>query len=108
MSVTAARTLELSDQETTRNEAGTVVDLFDQAVRARGSNVAMRYRDPAGAWEPISWAAYGASVTEVAAAARGARGGSRRSVAILSANRFEWHEADMGILAGCAISVPGT
>ena len=60
----------------------------------------------AGAWEPISWAAYGASVTEVAAALVGLGVEAGDRVAILSANRFEWHEADMGILAANAISVP--
>jgi long-chain acyl-CoA synthetase len=84
----------------------TVLDLFDDAVRNRGSAAAMRTRDAHGRWKPTSWTEYGVAVREIAAAlhALGIAAGER--VAILSFNRREWHEADLGILSAGCISVP--
>ncbi|MGH8978782.1 MAG: AMP-dependent synthetase/ligase [Acidimicrobiia bacterium] len=68
--------------------------------------VALRARDQHDVWRPTTWAAYGTAITEVAAGlgALGVSHGER--VAILSWNRAEWHEADLGILSLGAISVP--
>ena len=68
--------------------------------------VALRSRDDDDAWRTTTWAEYGQAIADVAAGllALGIEAGDR--VAVLSWNRPEWQEADLGILSIGAISVP--
>ena len=75
--------------------------------RTKGSErVALRARDHEGAWRTTTWVEYGHAINDVAAGllALGMEAGDR--VAVLSWNRPEWQEADLGILSIGAISVP--
>jgi len=83
----------------------TIVDLFWKRVDGTPERPALRRRAGSG-WEAVSWADYGRAVTEVAAGlvALGIDSGDR--VAVLGTNQVRWHEADMGILAMGATSVP--
>ncbi len=85
--------------------ARTIVDLFLGAVRARAEHPALRWRTPEG-WQTHTWTQYGDAVWDVATALidLGVAAGDR--VAIVSANRPEWHIADMSIIAAGAVSVP--
>lgn len=82
-----------------------IVDLFWDHVDHSPDRPALRQR-VGSEWEPLSWRAYGSAVTEVAAGlvALGIEPGDR--VAVLAFNQIRWHEADMGILAAGATSVP--
>lgn len=82
-----------------------IVDLFWDRVDHSPDRPALRQR-VGNDWEPLSWREYGDVVTEVAAGlvALGVEPGNR--VAILSSNQVRWHEADIGILAAGATSVP--
>jgi long-chain acyl-CoA synthetase len=66
----------------------------------------MRHRTSGGLWETTTWAEYLLGVRQVAGglAELGLKPGSR--VAILSANRPEWHLADHGTLANGSVTVP--
>lgn len=63
-------------------------------------------RSTAGEWEAITWAEYLAAATQIAGglAEFGVDPGQR--VAILSANRVEWHLADLGTLLNGSVTVP--
>ena len=84
----------------------TILDVLAQRVAGGGDRVALRARDERDAWRATTWATYGRAIAEAAAGlySLGIRGGDR--VAILSWNRPEWQEADLGILSIGAISVP--
>jgi long-chain acyl-CoA synthetase len=83
----------------------TILDVFQERVRSQGARPALRRRVD-GCWETIDWAAYGLIVREIAAGlvALGIQPGDR--VAILSANRMEWHCADLGTMFAGAVTVP--
>ncbi len=83
----------------------TIVEVFRRQVRALGPRTALR-RSVDGSWQPITWAAYGDAVREIAAGLidLGVAPGDR--VALLSTNRAEWHFADLGILSAAAVTVP--
>jgi long-chain acyl-CoA synthetase len=85
--------------------AGTLVDIFWDRVGRWPDRPALReQRD--GVWQSITWRDYGNIVREVAAGlvALGIEAGDR--VAVLGANQPRWHQADVGILAAGATSVP--
>jgi long-chain acyl-CoA synthetase len=67
---------------------------------------AMRSRDANGRWRSTTWVAYRDAVREIAAGlhAHGVAPGER--VGILSFNRREWHESDLGMLVAGCVSVP--
>ena len=86
-------------------EDDTIVDVFLAAASARPDAVALERHDGTG-WQPITWQEYERAVAETAAGLRGLglRPGDR--VGILSANRPEWHIADLAILAAGLVSTP--
>ena len=70
----------------------------------------MRYR-PVGPgteenWKVVTWAEYLAAARQVAAGLEAFGVGSGERVAILSANRVEWHLADLGTLLNGCVTVP--
>jgi len=82
-----------------------IVDVFWDRVDHSPDRPALRQRVGSD-WESLSWREYGEVVTEVAAGlvALGVEPTDR--VAILAFNQIRWHEADIGILAAGATSVP--
>ena len=83
----------------------TIVDALVLNARDHADRPAMRYRVEAG-WEVLTWADYERDVRQVAAglAELGVEPG--QTVGILSANRVEWHLADLGTLVNGSVTVP--
>ena len=83
----------------------TLTKRFHQQVKTMGESPAMHFRAD-DAWQTITWAEYGRAVRETALglAALGVEPGS--VVGILSANRPEWHVADLGAMSAGARTVP--
>jgi len=86
-------------------EGATVIDAFRANVRTIPGRPALRRRAHVG-WEILTWADYGQGVDEVTAGLADFGMGPGERVAILSANRVEWHLADVGALANGAVTVP--
>jgi len=86
-------------------EGATVIDAFRANVRTIPGRPALRRRAHVG-WETLTWADYGQGVDEVTAGLADFGMGPGERVAILSANRVEWHLADVGALANGAVTVP--
>ncbi len=84
----------------------TILDVLARRVAEGDDRVALRARDTGNVWQTTTWAEYGRAIDEVAAGLQslGIAAGDR--VGILSWNRSEWQEADLGILSIGAISVP--
>lgn len=85
--------------------ASTVLDLLDHHARERPHAVALRHRDE-DRWAGITWGDYARQVADVAGGLVSADTQPGDRVVLLSANRPEWHIADLGILAAGAVSVP--
>lgn len=85
--------------------ATSIVEVFAATVRTHAGRPALRWRDGDG-WSALTWAEYADAVAEVASGLRdlGMNAGDR--VGILSANRPEWHVADLAILGAGLVSVP--
>jgi long-chain acyl-CoA synthetase len=83
----------------------TIVDVFRDNVRTLAERPALRHWADGG-WQAITWAEYGDLVRRVTAglAELGVERGDR--VALLSGNRAEWHEADLGVICAAAVTVP--
>jgi len=83
----------------------TVNDAFFR-VAVRGDETVMLWRDPKGAWQPISGSQFYRSVVSLATAFTrlGIVKGDR--VALLSENRWEWAATDFALLALGAVDVP--
>ena len=83
----------------------TVVDLFARRVIEGGERAALRSHAAEG-WTTTTWAEYGRTVDRISGglATLGVVPGDR--VAILSANRPEWHEADLATMTAGAVTVP--
>jgi long-chain acyl-CoA synthetase len=82
-----------------------VIDGLHANARRTPDAPAMRYRSNGG-WETITWADYATAVREVSVGLTELGVGPGEHVGILSANRAEWHVADLGALAGGRITVP--
>ncbi len=82
-----------------------IVDVFWRNAERYGPRPAFRRRR-GGEWETLTWDDYARGVGNVAGGLirLGTRPGDR--IGILSTNRFEWHVADLGILAAGAATVP--
>jgi long-chain acyl-CoA synthetase len=95
----------MGDRAPASVEGDTVVDAFRHSVRRLPDRAALRWCAD-GAWSTMTWSEYGRAVDEVVAglADAGVLPGDR--IAILSGNRMEWHLADVGVLAGGAVTVP--
>lgn len=84
---------------------GTIVHRFRERVEERPGRVALRtHRN--GDWQGITWREYGAAVNETAAALIGLGIDAGDRVGLLSANRVEWHVADLAVLSAGAVTVP--
>jgi long-chain acyl-CoA synthetase len=83
----------------------TIVDVFRDNARLLADRPALRHWVD-GAWAAVTWGEYDETVRRVTAglAELGVERGDR--VGVLSANRVEWHEADLGILTGAGVTVP--
>lgn len=94
---------EVSDMDTVGTD--TIVQRFRARADARPHRPAMRHVVD-GRWETISWSQYAEAVasTAVGLMALGVEPGDR--VALLSANRPEWHVADLAILSAGGVTVP--
>jgi long-chain acyl-CoA synthetase len=84
---------------------GTIVDRFRSRVASQPARTALRHRR-GDDWCDVTWGDYGIAVAEVATGLidLGIERGDR--VAVLSANRPEWHIADLAILSAGAVTVP--
>jgi long-chain acyl-CoA synthetase len=91
-------------------QGATIVDAFIANGQRHPGRPAMRRgpdeRSTAGGWEALTWSEYLLAATQVAGglAELGVNPGQR--VAILSANRVEWHLADLGTLLNGSVTVP--
>lgn len=83
----------------------TIVDRFRRRVAEQPDRDALRHR-VGDEWTSMTWGGYGTIVDEVAAGLieLGIERGDR--VGLLSANRPEWHVADLAILSIGAVTVP--
>lgn len=85
--------------------AETITALFDRAREQWAGGVAFRVRE-GDDWQPITFAEYGTAVDEVAAGLLAAGIPAGAFGAILSGNRPEWHEADLGMIHAGIVSCP--
>lgn len=83
----------------------TIVEALSENAHVHGDLPAMRTRGEAG-WDLLTWAEYEREVRRVAAGLAELGFGRGDRIAILSANRKEWHFADLGALANGCVSVP--
>jgi long-chain acyl-CoA synthetase len=95
----------IAGEERITGVSATVLDRFRARVEERSSHTSLRYR-AGDEWKSITWADYGTAVDETAAGLieLGIQPGDR--VGLLSANRPEWHIADLAILSAGAVTVP--
>jgi long-chain acyl-CoA synthetase len=63
-------------------------------------------RSTPGEWEVVTWAEYLLAASQVAGGLAELGVGPGQRVAILSANRVEWHLADLGTLLNGSVTVP--
>jgi long-chain acyl-CoA synthetase len=89
-------------------QGATIVDALIANGHLHPDRPAMRYRaaEHRDEWEIVTWRQYLVAARQVAEglAELGVEPGDR--VAILAANRVEWHLADAGILANGSVTVP--
>jgi long-chain acyl-CoA synthetase len=86
-------------------EGATIVDTLRANLRTIPDRPAMRRR-VGREWETLTWADYGCLVGQVTAGLAELGVGPGEHVAILSANRVEWHLADLGALTNGSVTVP--
>jgi len=85
--------------------ATTVVERFRGRVEEQPARTALRYRD-GERWSAITWGDYGTAVDQTAAGLIGLGLEPGDRVGLLSANRPEWHIADLAILSAGCVTVP--
>ncbi len=83
----------------------TVATMFLNKVEEIPDQPALSSREGEG-WKTLTWRDYGDAVRETALGLAALGVEPRQAVAILSANRPEWHIADIGGLTAGAITVP--
>jgi long-chain acyl-CoA synthetase len=83
----------------------TLVNTFFEQTRAIPDVVALRYKRD-GEWVPITWSEYGSLVRRAAGALRSFGLDAGDKAAILSANRHEWHVADVAVESCGGVTVP--
>lgn len=76
----------------------TIVERFHERARNHPDKVALRYKK-GGAWEDITWGAYGDIVKKTAKSLMSLGYQHGDKIAILSNNRPEWHVADVASMA---------
>jgi long-chain acyl-CoA synthetase len=83
----------------------TIIDKFNERVRAHPLKVALRHR-VAGGWEDITWEGYGGEVERVGRGlmALGLEPGDR--MGLLASNRPEWFFADLGCMSVRGTTAP--
>ncbi len=84
----------------------TILDVLAERTVVENHRVALRARDERNHWRTTTWSEYGRLIAETAAGLDSLGIGIGDRVAILSWNRPEWQEADLGIISLGAISVP--
>jgi len=91
-------------------QGATIVEALIVNGRLRPDSPAMRRcsseRATAKDWEVLTWAEYLQAVRQVACGLEMLGVGPGDRVAILSANRVEWHLADLGTLFNAGVTVP--
>ena len=87
-------------------QGATILEALASNASRRPDVAAMRSRGSGGSWEVSTWSEYQLEVAKLSAglAASGVEPGDR--VAILSANRPEWHVADLGSMSNGNTTVP--
>jgi long-chain acyl-CoA synthetase len=85
--------------------SATVISMFLDRCNKTPDAVAFR-RKVDGEWTPITWAEYRTFVQRVAAGLRSLGLDAGDMAAILSANRMEWHVADIAIESIGGVTVP--
>ncbi|HWC36866.1 MAG TPA: long-chain fatty acid--CoA ligase [Mycobacteriales bacterium] len=83
----------------------TILEALEINAQMAPDEPAMRHRTDTG-WQVITWSDYATRVREVAAGLTDLGIGPGEHVGVLSANRPEWHLADLGALAGGRVTVP--
>ncbi len=91
--------------DTVTPAADTITDLFARAIEQWPDNVAFRVKR-GDEWAPVTFAEYGTAVRKCAGGliARGLAAGDFGS--IVSSNRPEWHECDLGMINAALVSCP--
>ena len=93
-----------------REKRTTIIEALTANGTSRPDSVAMRYcpggRSVEDDWQVLSWADYLLGARQVAGGLAELGIGPGERVAILSANRVEWHLADLGILSNASVTVP--
>lgn len=87
-------------------QGGTIVDALVANGTRQPDRAAMRYRASGGGWDVITWGEYLLAVRQVAAGLTELELSPHARVAILAANRPEWHLADLGSMANGNVTVP--
>jgi long-chain acyl-CoA synthetase len=91
-------------------QGATIVDAFIANGQRHASRQAMKRcpddRYTTGEWQALTWGEYVVAATQIAGGLAELGVGPGQRVAILSANRVEWHLVDLGTLLNGSVTVP--
>ena len=91
-------------------QSDTIVDALIANGRRHADRPALRHcpgeHQGAGEWETFTWAEYLLAASQIAGGLAELGVGPGQRVAILSANRVDWHLADLGTLLNGSVTVP--